>query len=254
MNFDNINLRPDFPNFFSTDSQDTKSEQVDFASFHAGISPPRTPTHLSAGGTTTGFAECDDNSRFENVGAVSSDEAVSHLKVAHASPANTGKVCDQNGKFPVEFIQEMTNLVLEKDRFKPEDLSQIKEEKEALPFLLTPDEPSDENNILYSEYLKFINPDNPEDELEVKGVLSLETLVDYTPEPGTEPEIKAIYSYCDEDWDIPEDYVNAKIVFGILKSGEPFKFNYCFDVSCQESSPSLLTIAPDWNSLIAVDM
>ena len=248
MNVDNIHLRPDSVNCFSTDSQDTESRQVNFGPFSVGISPARAPIPLSqAAGATTDSAECDDTSRFENVGAVSSDQAVSHLNVNPALIANTGKVFDQNGKIPVEFINEMTDLL--KKIYTPAEISEIKNEDFLLP-LLTPEEATDEDNLSYSEYLDL---NDPELEVEIRGVpipdVQKHTLKEHTLKPGTEPEVKAVYSFCNSDWNI-HDWQSVRIVFGILESGDPFQFVYSFNVSRQSLDCSVLLIAPDWNSLI----
>ncbi|WP_448216584.1 hypothetical protein [Endozoicomonas sp. 2B-B] len=172
--------------------------------------------------------------------AVSSDEDVSHLKVAHASPANTGKVFEKNGKIPVEFIKEMANLVLEKERFKPEELSQLKEDQNALLKLLIPNDVEDEHGKSYSI---FINSEG----FEVEGVPDPESLKEYTLKPDIEPKVKTVYSFMEETVNRIESFYG----FGILESGHPFKFQLDVDNSnLGNACDPCITIAPDWNSMI----
>ncbi|WP_422488972.1 hypothetical protein [Endozoicomonas sp. ALE010] len=241
MDFNDINLRPDSANFFSTGPQNTASGQANFGPFSVGISPDRAPIHLSqAAGATTDSTKEYYALITENIGAISSDEDFSRLRVAHESPANTGKVFEQNGKKPVEFIEEMANLMLEKDRFKPEELSQIKEE-DGLPCLLTPYEVKDENG---QSYIQFIHSND----FEVKGILDPQTWKDHTLKPDIEPKVKTVYSFMEGE----QDSVDIYIGFGILESGHPFMFEDYWNSSSQSfaSDPACITIAPDWNILI----
>lgn len=155
--------------------------------------------------------------------------------------ANTGKVFEQNGKIPVEFIKEMTNLVLEEGRFSPEELSRLKEEEDALSFLLTPEEVEnkDGNSFSLSEEINTAD-------FEVRGV-PVKDLEEFTLEPDIEPKAKTFYSFMEGE----QDSVKTFLGFGILESGHPFKFEEDYNYSeLSSANPPWITIAPDWNSLI----
>ncbi|WP_422133216.1 hypothetical protein [Endozoicomonas sp. ALD040] len=158
----------------------------------------------------------------------------------------TGKVFEKIGKIPAEFIQEMTNLVLEEERFKPEDLSQLKEDKDALPFLLTPYDVVDENGNRYSEYIMSKGSEDSEDseDFEVRGLRV--GLREYTLEPDTELKVKAFYSFMMG----VQDSIDKLLGFGILESGHPFIYEEDSNSSTQDHYTPCITIAPDWSSLI----
>lgn len=248
MNFDKINLPPDSCNRFRAHSQDTESGQVDFGPFRVDISPTRAVTHFSqVDGASTEADKNDYTSRFENVGTVSSNEAASPPKVTPALIANTGKVFEQNEKFPVEFINEIIELLENNHTFA--ELSELKKDKNALMLLLKPQEAKDEDNISCNEYVDLKN-------IDIKGIplpniMKEHNMKEHKLKPGTTTEVETVYSYCDSDWYI-HDYDDTRIAFGILKSGDPFQFKYFFNVSSQSfdlDSPDLI-IAPDWNILI----
>ncbi|WP_422450334.1 MULTISPECIES: hypothetical protein [unclassified Endozoicomonas] len=245
MNFDKINLRPDSGNGFSAHSQDTESGQVDFGPFCVDISPTPADTHLSqVGGVSTEADQDNYTFRFENVDTFSSDEAVSHLKATPALIANTGKVVEKNGKFPVEFINEITDLL--KKNHTLTEFSELIKYKNSLMLLLKPQEAKDEDNISCNEYVDL-------KDIVIKGVpiTSDLDLKEHLLKPDTEPEVETVYSFYNGDSDT-SDWQDTRIAFGILKSGDSFQFQYFFNVSRQSfdlDSPDLI-IAPDWKILI----
>ncbi|WP_422459442.1 hypothetical protein [Endozoicomonas sp. ALB115] len=105
MDFNNISLCADPTNCFSTgpqpteSGQDIASGQANFGPFSVGISPARAPIHLSqAAGAATDYAREYRDLISKNIAAISSDEAVCHLKLPHALPANTSGIFDQSKK------------------------------------------------------------------------------------------------------------------------------------------------------------
>ncbi|USE37097.1 hypothetical protein [Endozoicomonas sp. SCSIO W0465] len=117
--------------------------------------------------------------------------------------------------------------------------SESKNDKNSLKLLLTPKEVKDENGINYNNLMNF------DAYTEIRGA-PLPNMKMHSLKPGTEPEVQTIYSYRDGE----EDWAEIRIAFGLLKSGDPFHFQYRFDRSRFELDYSNLFVAPDWCSLI----
>ncbi|MBO9480774.1 hypothetical protein [Salinisphaera sp. G21_0] len=227
-----------------TARQNAEKTEPSYGPYRVDKPPTMTPIQLSqAEGETTGRVSDMFTATMSTITAgIQKMEPALKLKSAPIGE-NAGAFSSDNDnfkkdeKFPVEFIREITESLKTVSALTGSSDSKI--DKNSLKRLLTPEEVKDENDSNFNESV-IINQDTV-----IRGI-PLPNMKAHSLKPGTEPEVKTIYSYSKDelDWD------EIRIAFGLLKSGDPFHFRYRFDNSCMELIHSYLFIAPDWNSLI----